>query len=108
MKAEMSFSVCHPRRSGLDLDHGLKEGMKMMSVFLYNRDTDSVSEILKGADTGSECLKLSIVDGKRVKTPGKLFVAGDFTDNSWFNEESRAWSIVERLAAEKTAAKAVK
>jgi hypothetical protein len=77
-------------------------------LYLINDDTEVVSECLGDLETGEPCLKLSIKDGKRVKIPGKLFVAGNFTDNRWTHDESEAWEYVERIAAMKAGAKDVK
>lgn len=71
----------------------------MMSLFLYNRDTDVVSELLDKLETGAKCFKLEIKDGQRVKRPGALFVAGREEDNQWIRDESKAWEYVEKIAA---------
>lgn len=45
-------------------------------MFLINDDTEVVSEALESLDDGAPCLKLKIVGGKRVKTPGNCFSQG--------------------------------
>ena len=62
--------------------------------FWYNADTGVVSEVLDDDNR----LKLEIIDGKRVKTPGKMFW-GAHENMSPLRNEEVAWSFVESEAA---------
>jgi hypothetical protein len=71
--------------------------------FWFNRDTDVVSETDALPDRPGDRFRLEIKGGKRVRTPGRMFWAGDPYDMMPMSEEE-AWRKAEELAADENAA----